>query len=265
MNESKTDEVVEIIRERIENGVYVSGQRLPPERELADEFGVSRPTIRAAYQRLQSQNLLDIVPRGGAYIRSYTRKVTVGSGDPSQLPTAKGRELAKTGSFIRAMKSEGKEVKVRMLQPSEIIPAGELIAQNMDITPDVKVLRRYRTQVIDRVPYRLLDSYYLSEFLDERFLPYDHQYYPVFKWLRENQGIQAHRAFEKLNCRMPTEEEAAILHISRNQAVVEMDRWVWAVYVGNPEEVLFEYTKMIANAALHDFTYTYDISKEASQ
>src|SRR5713101_6321431 len=35
-------------------------------------------------------------------------------------------------------------------------------------------------------------------------------------------------AFERLNCRMPSAEEASLLNISRSQPVIDMDRWVWA-------------------------------------
>ena len=59
---------------------------------------------------------------------------------------------------------------------------------------------------------------------------------------------------------MPSAEEARLLNISRGQPVVNMDRWVWG-----DDETLFEYTHMVANAALHEFTYAYDLNEEASQ
>lgn len=34
------------IKEQIDNGIWKIGQRLPSERDLADEFGVSRMTLR---------------------------------------------------------------------------------------------------------------------------------------------------------------------------------------------------------------------------
>ena len=58
---------------------------------------------------------------------------------------------------------------------------------------------------------------------------------------------------------MPTTEEANLLNISRTQPVVDMDRWVW----GN-DNTLFEYSHIVANAALHEYTYTYNIDEEAS-
>jgi GntR family transcriptional regulator, N-acetylglucosamine utilization regulator len=43
------------------------------------------------------------------------------------------------------------------------------------------------------------------------------------------------------------------------QPVVDLNRWVWA-----DDETLFEYTHIVANGALHEFTYTYELDEEAS-
>ena len=40
--------IVELIEASINAGDYPAGSRLPPERELASKFNVSRPTIREA-------------------------------------------------------------------------------------------------------------------------------------------------------------------------------------------------------------------------
>ena len=41
-------QVAAVLRERIENGVFRPGGRIPTEYELCDEFGVSRISIRQA-------------------------------------------------------------------------------------------------------------------------------------------------------------------------------------------------------------------------
>lgn len=129
----------------------------------------------------------------------------------------------------------------------------------MEISPDTKVLHRYRTHLVDRVPYRILDSYYLASLLGD-LLGKDEGYIPLFKWLREHTGLRAARALERLNCRMPSPTEAALLNISRGQPVTHMDRWVWA-----DGGTLFEYTHIVANSALHEFVYSYEIEEEASK
>jgi GntR family transcriptional regulator, N-acetylglucosamine utilization regulator len=254
--DTKIDEVAAELKNRIDRGEYAAGQRLPSEREIAEEINVSRATVRGALLRLQAENIIDIVPRGGAFVRSPSIKVLVGPSNPS---VASGLELKRAGSFIRAMEAQGRKTLVRFIEPSSIIPAGEELGEKMWTSADAKVLRRYRIHLVDRVPYRILDSYYLSSLLGD-LLGKDEGYIPLFKWLREHTGLRAARAFEKINVRMPSAEEANLLNISRTQPVVDMDRWVWA-----DDNTLFEYTHIIANAALHEYTYSYDIDEEASK
>jgi GntR family transcriptional regulator len=247
--DTKIDEIVEELCKRIAQGYYVAGQRLPSERELVDELNVSRVTIRAALLRLQGENLVDIVPRGGAFVRPTSAKALIASGP----------ELKQSGSFIRAMEQQGRQTIVRFIEPSSIIPAGNEIGTKMCIDPSILVLRRYRIHLVDRVPYRILDSYYLASLLGD-LLGKDEGYIPLFKWLREHAGVRAAHAKERLNCRMPSAEEAGLLNISRGQPVVDMDRWVQG-----DDGTLFEYTHIVANGGLHEFAYSYDLDEEASK
>ncbi len=253
--DTKIDEVAAVLTDRIERGEYPAGQRLPSEREITDELQVSRATVRGALLRLQAENIIDIIPRGGAFVRSPSTKVVVG---PTNPDIASGLELKRAGSFIRAMEAQGRKTLVRFIEPSSIIPAGEELAVKMGVSPETKVLRRYRVHLVDRIPYRILDSYYLASLLGD-LLGKDEGYIPLFKWLRSHTGLRPARAYEKINVRMPSSEEATLLNISRAQPVVDMDRWVWA-----DDNTLFEYSHIVANAALHEYTYSYDIDEEAS-
>jgi GntR family hexuronate regulon transcriptional repressor len=52
----------------ITDGRYSPGQKLPSERELADELGVSRPTIRDAMIALEFQGLVEARQGSGVYV-----------------------------------------------------------------------------------------------------------------------------------------------------------------------------------------------------
>lgn len=253
--DTKIDEVVTELHRRIGQGEYVAGQRLPSEREIAEELGVSRVTVRTALLRLQADNIIDVVPRGGAFVRSESAKAIIGTPRPT---IAKGPELKRLGSFIRAMEAQGRQTFVRFIEPSSIISAGDITGTKMETSADTKMLRRYRIHLVDRVPYRILDSYYLASLLGD-LVGKDEGYIPLFKWLREYTGLRAARAYEQLRSRMPSTEEATLLNVSRGQPVIDLERWVWA-----DDNTLFEYTHIVANATLHEFTYTYDIDEEAS-
>lgn len=58
--------VVEQIRARIRSGKLAAGDRLPPERNLAAQLGVSRTIVREALRELQSAGLVDLPARANA-------------------------------------------------------------------------------------------------------------------------------------------------------------------------------------------------------
>jgi DNA-binding LacI/PurR family transcriptional regulator len=51
--------VLALVRDRIESGVYAPGVRMPAERALAAEFGVTRGVVRNVYSRLTDQGLIE--------------------------------------------------------------------------------------------------------------------------------------------------------------------------------------------------------------
>lgn len=67
---SVAKQISEQIREAIVNRQLQVGQRLPTEDELAQRYGVSRPTIREALKRLAAQNLIRSRrgPLGGNFV-----------------------------------------------------------------------------------------------------------------------------------------------------------------------------------------------------
>ena len=62
--------IVDQIRTAIVGGRLKQGDRLPPERELAAQFGVSRVTVRDALRALEATGLVEIRvgARGGAFV-----------------------------------------------------------------------------------------------------------------------------------------------------------------------------------------------------
>lgn len=65
------EEVAEQIREQLSQGLLKPGDRLPPERELAEQFNLSRNTVREALRALEMSGLLEFRKgaTGGAFVR----------------------------------------------------------------------------------------------------------------------------------------------------------------------------------------------------
>lgn len=57
-----------ILHEAIETGALVAGQRLPSERALAAEYGISRATVRQALHQLVREGLIYSRPGSGFYV-----------------------------------------------------------------------------------------------------------------------------------------------------------------------------------------------------
>ena len=60
-----SDVIMGQMEEMILEGTLKPGQKLPPERELAKQFEVSRPSLREAVQKLAAKGLLNSRQGGG--------------------------------------------------------------------------------------------------------------------------------------------------------------------------------------------------------
>jgi GntR family transcriptional repressor for pyruvate dehydrogenase complex len=63
-------QIADQIRSSILNGDFTPGDKLPPERELAEMFGVSRPSVREALNMLASSGLVESYQGGGTVVKS---------------------------------------------------------------------------------------------------------------------------------------------------------------------------------------------------
>jgi DNA-binding FadR family transcriptional regulator len=84
----KHAEIAEQIRELVFNRMLNPGDRLPPERTLANRFNVSRGAVRDALRHLESQGFLEIRRgrSGGAYLQEmHGRQLVDGFGDMLRL------------------------------------------------------------------------------------------------------------------------------------------------------------------------------------
>lgn len=74
--ESLKSTFVEIIKSRILSGALKPGDKLPPERNLAKEVGMSRGSINQGVLDLERMGFVTIVPRKGTYVTDYAKRAT---------------------------------------------------------------------------------------------------------------------------------------------------------------------------------------------
>ena len=66
------------IRSRIQDGTYTSGQKIPSENKLAEQFEISRQTVRQALAHLEKKGTLVSRRGSGTYVSEVTKAMTIG-------------------------------------------------------------------------------------------------------------------------------------------------------------------------------------------
>ena len=71
VTQSLAKQIADSIHESIVDGRLQADDQLPTEEQLAERFGVSRPTVREALKRLAAQNLIHSKrgPKGGTFVK----------------------------------------------------------------------------------------------------------------------------------------------------------------------------------------------------
>src|SRR6516225_9518829 len=67
-------QIADQIRTLIRSKEFPAGSRLPPERDLARQLGVSRPSVREALIALEVEGLVEVRIGSGIYVLSTTGK-----------------------------------------------------------------------------------------------------------------------------------------------------------------------------------------------
>jgi DNA-binding FadR family transcriptional regulator len=80
-------QIAEQIRGLIRSGEYLPGARLPPERDLAKQLGVSRPSVREALIALEVEGLVEVRIGSGIYVQ---RAAAARADEPSSVHAAAG-------------------------------------------------------------------------------------------------------------------------------------------------------------------------------
>ncbi len=70
---SLTDEIADIIRDRILKGEYKIGEKIK-ETQIASELKVSRTPIREAFKQLENEGLIDYIPNRGCFAKGFTKQ-----------------------------------------------------------------------------------------------------------------------------------------------------------------------------------------------
>jgi len=83
------EEIIRQVKQMIAEGRLKTGDRLPPERDLAEKFVVSRTSVREALRALESLGLIEIRPGEGTFVREVSVEALI---EPLALAMLSQRE-----------------------------------------------------------------------------------------------------------------------------------------------------------------------------
>jgi len=145
---SPSQRIESALRDSIASGRYAPGMKLPAERELAVELGVSRMTLRQALETLQFQGVLRRRPgrAGGTFVAGEAPVLELGS------PQGLFQQLTRTGAVVES----------RILLAATSTAPTE-VADALRIGPEDPAHRLRRLRFLDGEPLVIEDSWFPAE------------------------------------------------------------------------------------------------------
>ncbi len=150
---------------------------LPPQRELADEYGVTIMTLRQALQLLAHDGLIETRHGSGTYV----------------APPRYAYHLGNLRSFAQDLASQGARVTTRVLA-ADVVTAPAAIAARLDCGTEAFLVRRLR--LVDGRPL-VWQASYLPARLANRLDPADLENRPLYSILAD-QGVHVGRVSETI-------------------------------------------------------------------
>jgi GntR family transcriptional regulator len=190
---------------QIQMGAFDVGARLPSERELAQEFGVSRMTARQALQ--------DLIQDGFAYSR-------VGKGTFVSRPKIDLRALT---SFSEESRQRGMRPGSRVLKTA-LAPADAATAHWLQVSPGTELVVLSRIRLANDKPLAIETAY-----LDHHLCPgildhHDFAHDSLYEVLRQEYGWVMVWADQIIEARQGTSEECRLLEMDPHIPVLSLTR-----------------------------------------
>ncbi len=234
------------IRSEIRGGRRVGGSQLPTESEFREQYRVSRTTVRGALRLLETEGLIVTRKGYGSYVRERPPIRRVASNRRHAAHRLSGKPI-----FDTEIEAQDQKPSRRMLDVG-IGEAPSDVAAWLDIKPEQQVVFRRRLQLVNDEPLVLSTSYFPlwlakgTRLQQRKALPEGPD------TAIEDLGHRFARVVEVVSARMPTPDEARILHLAPGTPVVRLLHIDYDpdgkplqvaddLYVGDRHELVFEW------------------------
>jgi GntR family transcriptional regulator len=200
-------QVVAELRAKMSAGDYLPGQRIPPESQLCQEFGVSRITIRRAVKTLVDERLLYTKQGKGTFVNAV--KI--------------GRRLQKLYSFSEDMTELGFEPSSRILEQTLAVADDETAAL-LDLPESDRLVNRIsRVRMANKIPI-LIEWTFIPHYLCPDLLGQSFDHKSMYRTLAERYRLELDRAEETYEVRLLADSEAKELGCKRNLPAFSIQR-----------------------------------------
>lgn len=204
----------------IDDGTMPAGSALPSERGLADSLGLSRMTVRRAFEQLVSEGLIEQRQGSGTYVR----------GRPLE------QYIDRVLGFADEARSLGFEAGTRLLQ-AKTLPADEHLAAQLGARAGEPVLRLVRLRTADGEPLALQEAH-LHPDLHDLDMSRLRSLGSLYHTLEAQYRLRPVRARQTIGARLPTNHESSVLGIGREVPILSLERTTF-----DSDDRAFEYTR----------------------
>ncbi|WP_412988767.1 GntR family transcriptional regulator [Pediococcus siamensis] len=207
------------IKKSIEAGKWKIGDRIPAERDLAEQFNVSRMTLRQAIQTLVDEGILERRVGSGTFVANQkVQEKMSGVTSFTDLMLAQGKTpSSKTISYHAGQPSMSESEKLQLKD-------GELVLRMERIRYADKVPICFETAT---VPERLVKSFSKAEVTSS-----------LYRTLEQKAGLVPGKATQTVSAMLASEKIAEYLDVKRGEAILRL-RQVSYLQDGQP----FEYVR----------------------
>ena len=208
-------------------GRYAPGSRLPGERDLASQLGVSRATLRLALSRLESEGTLQRSAQRGWFV-------------PTQVL---GEPPSTLQSFTEMARARGLRPTARVMR-QEVRPATMEEAGKLRIAPAAPVIEIDRLRGMDGTPV-CFDVVVFGEHRAAAMATVDLTDVSLYDELRRRCGIEVHRSAYTLMAESADADLARLLGITAGAPVLVGDE---VAYTADGAPVLIGHNKYRGDA-----------------
>ncbi len=214
-------QIEEQLAGQIASGELHTGERLPPERDLARDLNVSRMTVRQALSSLAARGLVERGAGRGTFV----------------APRKVDHDLTRVAGFSEQLARQGLEPGAKIIDVSET-PADWRVSAALEIAPKAPVVRIQRVRLADGVPMALEDSWFPAEHFPG-FADHD-LHGSLYALMRDVYGVAPVRAIERLEPVLARAHEARALDVPARAPLMLVER---TAYGGDGTPVEFAHDR----------------------